>query len=431
MPDNYDEARRKFLVAGAIGIGGAVYGVAGNANATLGQVATVDQGAVAAEKVTFPPIQADTELQSPPPPNPDAPDQRIGFAVMGLGRLALENILPAFAASKHARLTALISGDPDKMRVIARQYGIASESCYAYEDVAKLRTNSAVQVVYVVLPNALHRDAVVKVAQAGKHVLCEKPMATSVDEAQEMIDACRRAQRKLMIAYRCQYEVNNRELSKRARAGALGNIQLIDAVNTQNQGDPTQWRQVKRLSGGGSLPDVGLYCLNTTRALLGEEPTEVSAAIHSPENDPRFKEVESTVSFTLRFPSGVIANCASSYSLHVNRNFRVYGSKASAQITDAFAYEGQKLHISQLEGTAEVNSQVGLGVKNQFGLELDHMALCVRNNTQPRTPGEEGLQDQVLMAAIYESARTSRPVRLPTLAGRDVYRGPRSTEDDA
>ena len=430
MPDDYDENRRQFLVAGTIGIGGAIYASAGQASSTLGQAAPVDQGAVIGQKVTLPSIQADSEQPSSPPPNPDAPPQRIGFAVMGLGRLSLENILPAFASSKHAYLAGLISGDPEKMRTIARQYAIAAESCYSYEDLAKLRNNDAVQVVYVVLPNALHRDAVVQLAQAGKHVLCEKPMATSVDEAREMIDACRRANRKLMIAYRCQYEVNNRELSKRARAGALGEIQLIDAVNTQNQGNPTQWRQVKKLAGGGSLPDVGLYCLNTTRALLGEEPIEVSATIHSPENDVRFKEVESTVSFTLRFASGVIANCASSYSLHANRNFRVFGSKATAEITDAFSYEGQKLTVSQRDGLAEAKTQLNFGVKNQFSLELDHMALCVRNNIIPRTPGEEGLQDQVLMAAIYESARTAKPIKLVPVGRKDAFRGPPPDEGE-
>jgi predicted dehydrogenase len=289
---------------------------------------------------------------------------------------------------------------------------------------ARLRSNAAVQVVYVVLPNALHRDAVVQAAQAGKHVLCEKPMAMSPDEAREMIEACRAADRRLMIAYRCQYEVNNRELAKRARSGELGDIQLIDAINTQNQGDPTQWRQIKKLAGGGSLPDVGLYCLNTTRALLGEEPIEVTAHIHSPEHDPRFKEVEATVSFVLRFPSGVLANCASSYSLHEQRNFRVLGSKAGAEIANAFGYEGQKLYISRRYGQAEARIALNLGVKNQFSLEMDHMAFCVRNNVEPRTPGEEGLQDQVLMAAIYQSAQVGKPVSLPAVTRRDAFRGP-------
>jgi predicted dehydrogenase len=389
-----------------------------------GTPTAVDEGTVTGDRVDFPAIHADSERPDGTPPNPDAPSQRIGFAVMGLGRLALINILPAFSQCKHARLAGLISGDPEKMRLIAAQYGVPKEACYGYADMAKLRDNSAIQVVYMVLPNALHCDAVIDAAKAGKHVLCEKPMAVSADEARIMIDACRRADRRLMIAYRCQYELNNRELAKRARAGEFGKIQLIDAVNTQNQGDPTQWRQVKKLSGGGSLPDVGLYCLNTTRAVLGEEPIEVSAAIRSPENDPRFKEVESTVSFTLRFPSGVIANCASSYSVHEHRNFRVLGSLGSAEIANAFGYEGQRLRITRREGDAEANSELALSVKNKFSLEIDHMAFCVRNNVKPRTPGEEGLQDQVIMAAIYEAARSGQRVKLDPVPELDAFRGP-------
>jgi predicted dehydrogenase len=423
MSSDFDETRRH-LLAGSVGLATALYARHGSTATASGAATLVDEGIVAGDKVTFPPIDASTEQPGSPPPNPDTPGQRVGFAVVGLGRLALQNILPAFAQSKHARLTGLVSGDPEKMRVIAAQYGVPKEACYRYNEMARLRNNASVQVVYVVLPNALHRDAVVQAAQAGKHVLCEKPMATSPDEAREMIAACRGADRKLMIAYRCQYEINNVELAKRARSGELGDIQFIDAINTQNQGDPTQWRQIKKLAGGGSLPDVGLYCLNTTRALLGEEPVEVMASIHSPEHDPRFNEVEATVSFVLRFPSGVLANCASSYSLHEQRNLRVLGSKASAEITNAFGYEGQKLHISRRDAQAEAKIELNLGARNQFSLEMDHMASCVRNNVEPRTPGEEGLQDQLLMAAIYQSAQTGQPISLKPVLRRDAFRGP-------
>lgn len=419
-----DGMRRSLVMAGGIGLGGATLSGRSLAAQPAPTPPQVDVGTVAGAEVRFPSIQADTERPTGPPPNPEPPARRVGFAIMGLGRLALENILPAFAQCKHARPTALVSSDPDKMRAIAAQYGIAADSCYSYGDFARIRDNPAVDAVYVVLPNALHRQAVLQAASAGKHVLCEKPMATSPQEARDMIEACRRAGRKLMIAYRCQYEVNNKELAKRARAGAFGQIQLIDAVNTQNQGDPGQWRQVRKLSGGGSLPDVGLYCLNTARALLGEEPIEVSAAIHTPPDDPRFKEVESTVSFTLRFPSGAIANCASSYSAHEYRNFRVLGAAGSAELENAFAYEGQKLHVLRRDGEAEANVALSLANKNQFSVEIDHMAQCIRADVQPRTPGEEGLQDQILMAAIYDAARTGRPVRLTPPDRQDAFRGP-------
>ena len=411
-----DDARRRLIVAS---------GLAALAS-TRAAAAPIDEGSVAGDRVTFPPIHAATERPDASPPNAEAPDRRVGFAIMGLGRLALENILPAFGACKHARPVALVSGDPAKMRAIATQYGIAPSRCYGYDDFgnARMRDDAAIEVVYVVLPNGLHRDAVVRAAAAGKHVLCEKPMANSPDEARAMIDACKRAGRRLMIAYRCQYEVNNRELARQARAGMLGRIQLIDAINTQNQGDPSQWRQNLALAGGGALPDVGLYCLNTTRALLGEEPVAVSAIIHSPAGDPRFREVESNVAFTLRFPSGALANCATSYSVHEHRNLRVLGVEATGEIENAFAYEGQKLRIAQRSGKAERTSEYALAHENQFALEIDHMAQCVRADVQPRTPGEEGLADQIVMAAIYEAARTGRTVPLTADPRIDAFRGP-------
>ncbi len=415
--------RRGLVTAGGVGL--AAFAVSQATAATRGvRPAAVDEGAVQGGHVAFAPIHAETERPDAPAPNPDPPAHRVGFAVVGLGRLAVENILPAFAECKHARPVALVSGDPAKLQALAAQYGIAPQACYDYASFATIRDNPAVEAVYIVTPNALHRDGVVAAARAGKHVLCEKPMAADIAQAREMVAACRTADRKLMIAYRCQYERNNVELAKRVRAGEFGAIQLIDAVNTQNQGDPTQWRQVKALSGGGSLPDVGLYCLNTTRAILGEEPVEVYASIHSPPDDPRFAEVESTVSFTLRFPSGAIANCASSYSAHEYRNMRVLGANGAAEIENAFAYEGQRLRLSRRDGMAEATVELSLGRKNQFSLEIDHFAQCIRSGAQPRTPGEEGLQDHVLMAAIYESARTGRPVRFAPVSGRDVFRGP-------
>ncbi len=426
MADEDGTTRRGMVTSGGLGLAALALSVG---SAAAAPAPAIDEGAVQGSAVSFPPIHAETERPDALPPNPDPPSRRVGFALVGLGRLAVENILPAFAECKHARPVALVSGDPAKMAALAAQYGIAPQACYDYAGFARIRDNPAVEAVYVVTPNALHRDGVVAAARAGKHVLCEKPMAADVVQAREMVAACRTADRKLMIAYRCQYEKTNVELAKRVRAGEFGPIQLIDAVNTQNQGDPTQWRQVKRLSGGGSLPDVGLYCLNTTRALLGEEPVEVHASIHSPTDDPRFAEVESTVSFTLRFPSGAIANCASSYSAHEFRNLRVLGPSGSGEIENAFAYEGQRLRLSRRDGMAEASVELSIGRKNQFSLEIDHFAQCVRSGAEPRTPGEEGLQDQVLMAAIYESARTGRPVRLEPVAGLDVFRGPLPQSD--
>ena len=421
MPLITDPLTRRTVIAkaGAVGLGAAAMATAAGATPPA-----VDTGIVTGGKVTFPPSSDPTDTQPQQPPNPDPRDDRVGFAVIGLGKLALEQILPAFAEAKKARIAALVSGPPDKLAAIAKQYGVAPGSCYSYDDFARIKDNTAVEAVYVVTPNALHRRDVLAAAKAGKHVLCEKPMAVSARECRDMIAATRDAHVKLMIAYRMQYQPHAREVIRMARDGKLGSVVLMDMINNQNQGDPAQWRQRKALAGGGSLPDVGLYCLNTARAILGEEPSEVAATIWSPPGDPRFTEVEDNVSFVLRFPSGVIANCLTSYGTHRLQRLKLMGTSAWLEMENAFAYEGQRLRIAKVVDGREEDAERTVPAKNQFALELDHFAECVRSDRVPRTPGEEGLQDQIIMEAIYAAAKAGHPVQLNASANRDAHRGP-------
>jgi hypothetical protein len=204
--------------------------------------ANIDLGAVTDGHVEFENWKGEADKPSAPPPAPDAPDARVGFAVVGLGRLALEQILPAFRNCRHARLTALVSGRPDKARAVAKQYGIDEQAIYGYDDMARLAGNPDVQAVYVVTPNGLHPQHVSAAARAGKHVLCEKPMANTAEEARQMIDACAQAGVKLMIAYRCQFEVFNREAARLVQSGKFGRPRVIEATNAQVQGSGEQWR---------------------------------------------------------------------------------------------------------------------------------------------------------------------------------------------
>ncbi len=181
---------------------------------------------------------------------------------------------------------------------------------------------------------------------------------------------------------------------------------------------------MKALAGGGALPDIGLYCLNGARFLSGEEPTEVHAHTSSTPGDPRFREVEEQVTFTLRFPSGLVANCAASYGLHENRRLGLGMPAAAIEFADAFAYAGQKVQIAHRDGDAEAVVDRRIPARNQFALELDHMAECIATGRRPRTPGEEGLADQRIMEAIYRSAETGQPVPLPRVEGLDTTRGP-------
>jgi len=234
---------------------------------------------------------------------PDPPGKKLGWAIVGLGSLSINQILPAFAKCEKSKVTALVSGHPDKANKLALRYGVSPKNIYNYQNYDSIKDNPEVDVIYIVLPNGMHAEYTIRGLQAGKHVLCEKPMANTSADCKQMIDAAHRADRKLMIAYRCHYEPFNKEAIRIARSHELGPTQMILADAGFAAGDPRQWRLNKALAGGGSMMDIGIYALNATRYLTGEEPAEVNAMSFTDRNDPRFKEVESNVVFQLRFPS--------------------------------------------------------------------------------------------------------------------------------
>ena len=341
-------------------------------------------------------------LKLPPPPG-----KPVGFALVGLGSLAINQLMPAFARCRTAKLTAFVSGRPEKARHMAQLYGVEPKNIYGYDTFERLADNPAVDVVYVVLPNSMHAEYTIRALKAGKHVLCEKPMANTVKDCEDMIAAAKAANRKLMIGYRCRYEPFNQALIAYAKDQADGPTRIILADSGFNIGDPTQWRLKQQMAGGGSLMDIGIYSLNAARYLTGEEPTSVNAIMHSTPNDPRFTEVEENVLFQLRFPGGILANCTSSYGGGFNR-FRVTKPRSSAELDPASSYTGLRMRV--FRGGA-IEERV-LPQRDHFAAEMDHLAECVLNDTAPLTPGEEGLKDMKVIAAIYEAARTGKPVPL-------------------
>jgi len=385
-------------------------------------------GAAEKDRVTFPPIEAKSEKPEKTEPPGDPWNERVGIAIVGVGRISVNEVLPAFAQSKHAKPVALVSGDRAKALKIARQYNIPESAVLDYRDYEKLAAMPEVQGVYIALPNSMHAEYTIRAARAGKHVLCEKPMANSVAECQGMIDACKQAKRKLMIAYRRQYAPMERGLVKMIRENKLGELREFVSVNSQNMGDPQHWRLKRALAGGGPLPDVGLYCINEARFLSGEEPVEVIGHTWSTPGDARFREVEESCQFVLRFPSGFTASCSTGYSSHKSQMFRLNGSSAWAEMDPAYAYNGNRLRISRVEQGKEQTAEIQAEEENQFAKELDHFALCVRQDRQPHTPGEEGLQDQRIIEAIYASTRSGRPVKLAPPPAKT--RGPEPEEKD-
>ena len=379
-------------------------------------------GSVSGAKVELPPLQEATEVNATLA-NPDPLARKLGVAVVGLGHLALQQILPGFGQSKHTRVTALVSGHRDKALAIAAQYGVPERNLYDYGSFDRLKDNPEVDIVYVVLPNAMHLEFVTRAAQAGKHVLCEKPMATSSADAERMVAACRDARVKLMVAYRMQYEATQRATIAMVRSKELGDLRMIEAVNGQNDA-PGQWRQSKAMAGGGSLPDVGIYCYNAFRYLTGEEPVEITARITQPKDDPRFREIEDLAQFTMLFPSGVLGVGTSAYSVHQTRTLRAVASRGSIALDNAFAYDSIAMNVSRKAGPVNGVERRQYPPKNQFATELDHFAQAIRADRQPHTPGEEGLQDMRIMEAVYQAAAGGSTVKLPLVQGLDTTRGP-------
>jgi predicted dehydrogenase len=389
-----DPTRREFMTtasAGALAAAAAAAGAAGAAGAATAPATTQ----------LAPPDKQRPNLNVPRPQ-----DKPVGWAIVGLGQLALGEVMPAFRETKLSRPVALVSGHPDKAKQVAAFYGMDAKQIYNYENYDAIRDNPDVQAVYVILPNSMHAEYTIRAHRAGKHVLCEKPMAANVRECEEMIAAARAAQKKLMVAYRLRYEPFNKAAIEILRKRQLGEIILIDTHNVQNQRAPNI-RLSKQLA-GGPLGDIGVYCINACRYLTGEEPQEVTAQSYQPKDEARFAEVPRDYVFTMSFPSGAHASCAVSFGSSGSRHYRVLCADGYLDMTRPYGYRGQELRTyrEQKETRHDLNSV------NHFAAQMDHFSECILNNTDPLTPGEEGLRDHRVMAAIEEAAANGRRVKV-------------------
>ena len=333
-------------------------------------------------------------------PSGQSSTKKIGYAVIGLGRIA-GHFMPGMRLTTNSQITALVSGHPDKAARIAAEYAVPSSSIYNYENFDHIAHNPAVDAVYVALPNSMHAEYTIRSAKAGKHVLCEKPMSTNVAEAEQMIAACKAANVKLMIAYRCHYEPTNLRAIKLIRSGALGQVQAIASPFGFNIA-PGEWRLSKKMAGGGPLFDVGIYSLNACRYLTGEEPEHISAYASVIDHDGRFNEVEENVAWTMRFPSGIVASCTTTYGAPMAGYFRVHGSKGWLEVDQAFVYEG--LHLRAEFGDTKLDEPNPARDPSHFTAEAANFSANIQDGTEPRTPGEEGLRDMRYITEIYRSA---------------------------
>jgi glucose-fructose oxidoreductase len=316
-------------------------------------------------------------------------------------------LLPDIMKCKYCKPVALVSGHPDKAKAQAQKYGIDQKNIYSYDNYDSIKDNPDIDVVYIVLPNGMHAEYTTRAFAAGKHVLCEKPMANTAAECQQMIDAGNKAGKKLQIGYRMHWDAPTVACINALRKGAIGTLQIVNAATGFVIGDPTQWRLNKKLAGGGCMMDIGIYSLSAAKYFTGEEPTEVVAQTYQDTTNPKFKEVEQHCDFQLKFPSGAMASCLGSYNVNFNR-YTVWGNRGCCLIDPGSPYHGVKYSIDTGRGpVAQPVAEV-----DQFAGEMDGFAQALAGVAPFKATGEEGLADMRIIGAIYESAQTGKAVKL-------------------
>ena len=333
-----------------------------------------------------------------------SPGKKLGVALCGLGKLSTDQIAPALLKTQHCRLAGIVTGTASKADAWRKKYNLPARSVYTYDTMHRMADNDDIDIVYVVTPNALHLEHTVAAAKAGKHVFCEKPLEISVERCQQMIDACKASGRMLGTAYRCRFEPHHIECMRIAREQELGPVRIIEAGFAIDVGDAEQWRVKRALSGGGALMDVGIYALQATRYLTGEEPVLVSAM--ETKTDPvKFKEVDETVAWTAQFPGGAIAYCTASFKTHGIKNFRATTDRGWFELDPAYYYGG-------IKGVRSDGKPLSFPAVDMFAAQLDDFARCIVERRPTIVPGEEGLRDVRILTAIYESIRTGRAVKV-------------------
>jgi glucose-fructose oxidoreductase len=333
------------------------------------------------------------------------------FAVIGLGHIAQAAVLPAFRhARPHVQLTALVSGTGTKLRKLGRRYGV--ERLYSYGDADKLFDSGAIDAVYIATPNSEHAPWTIRAAEAGLHVLCEKPLAASVVDCERMLDACERNNVRLMTAYRLHFERCNLEVAELVRRKRIGDARYFDAQFSMQvkRGNIRTDREL----GGGPEYDIGIYCQNAARYVFADEPVQVWATV-SNSGDARFRDIPETVHVILRFPGERIANFICSFGAADRSRYEIVGTRGSIVVDPAFEY-AEGLAYELTVGARKQKKR--FAKSDQFAPELVYFAQCVRGNRKPEPSGTEGLIDVTIIEAIHESISTGRWVDLSTAPRR-------------
>ncbi len=330
--------------------------------------------------------------------------KKLNIALCGLGRYA-EILSRGLEISQHCRIAGIVTGTSGKADNWKKRYNIPQKNIYNYKNFDAIANNKDIDVVYVVLPNSMHKEYTIRAAKAGKHVIVEKPMATSVSDCQQMIEACKKAGVQLAVGYRLHTEPYHLEIKRLGQEKVFGQVRLIEASLGYKSGDPSEWRLKKAFSGGGPLMDIGIYCVQSSRYTLGEEPAYVTAQFGPVTDQKLFSEVEESITWQFEFPSGAICNSTSSYNCQFDRFFSS-ADEGSFELSPALGYGPYKGKTT--------NGELVFPTINQQAVQCDEIGKVLLDNRQlpVHISGEEGLKDMRILEAIYEAARTGRKISI-------------------
>jgi predicted dehydrogenase len=334
--------------------------------------------------------------------------KRVGFAVVGLGFISEEAVLPAFKYAKKSRLVAVVSGDAAKAKRLGRKFHAAAN--FTYENFDECLRMPDVEAVFIATNNGSHVRFAEQSAASARHVLCEKPLANTPEECHRMVEACRKNNVKLMTAYRKYFDPAALEFKKLLASGKLGRLKFLHTAFSVNLPPSNQWHLSKQSAGGGALLDLGVYCVNTTRFVIGQDPIEAADGYSWTVDPERFHEVEESIAFQLKFPEGLYMQATASFGAMMGSFLQVHGEKGWAALDPAYAFNEERRMFGKIGGKWFERK---FNAIEEFHLELDHFAECIRKNRTPGPDGVAGLRDVQIMQAIYQSVSLNQPVAIP------------------
>lgn len=337
-----------------------------------------------------------------PWPEDQQPQKKVGWAVLGLGFYAQNRIMPNFAHCSSSALKAVISGSPEKAKRLAGQYGLPDSKVYSYDALEKIKDDPDIDVVYVITPPGTHHEFTLRALKSGKHVVCEKPMASNAKECEDMVKEAAKQKRRLGIGYRCHFEPYNLEAVRLCREGALGDIRTIRSEHGFVLGGGGSWHSKRALGGHGAISEIGIYSIQALIYLAGADPIEIFGS-RDKLDWPHLKEVEDVNHFHFTFPKGIQGFGATAYTWKAN-NLGVLGTKGKIIADTATEY---------FDNTFHVNGQpLKLDPGNQWAAQMDHFSECVLDPSKAlKTPGEMGWRDIRIIETILRSADEGRPIR--------------------